>query len=84
MSKAVSALAKYGVHAVVANELTSRAQRVDVVSEQGRVVERVERVGDGGDVEEELVKYLVGLHGEYIRGDSCIESDLRGIPCGAP
>lgn len=83
MSKAVSALAKHGVHAVVANELTSRALRVDVVSAQGRVVERVEK-GDGGDVEEALVKYLVGLHGEYMRGDSCIESDLSGIPCGAP
>ena len=64
--KAAAALRTYGVHAVVANELNSRAERVLIVSLNGQdvAVQEVLRPADA-DIESSLVKGIVEQHRIY-------------------
>ena len=63
--KATAALRAYGVHAVVANELNSRAERVTVVSRlpgtDDITVQEVRKPGDG-DIESTLIMEIVEQH----------------------
>ena len=63
--KATAALRAYGVHAVVANELHSRAERVTVVSRLAGTdditVQEVRKPGDG-DIESTLIMEIVEQH----------------------
>eukprot|EP00271_Cylindrocystis_brebissonii_P005425 TRINITY_DN17457_c0_g1_i2.p1 TRINITY_DN17457_c0_g1~~TRINITY_DN17457_c0_g1_i2.p1 ORF type:complete len:208 (-),score=39.66 TRINITY_DN17457_c0_g1_i2:197-820(-) len=64
LSKAQEALRKNLVHAVVANELLSRKERVIVVaSGESTTIERDEH----RDVEEPLVQRLIGMHEAYLK-----------------
>lgn len=65
ISKAKGALERYGIHAVVANELLSRKERVDIVTSGGEVT-TVHRE-TYKDVEEPLIAFLVSRHDDYIR-----------------
>lgn len=64
--KATTALRTYGVHAVVANELHSRAERVLVVSRHGQdiSVQEVRRPADK-DIESLLVQKIVEQHRQH-------------------
>ncbi|KAI5082680.1 hypothetical protein GOP47_0002423 [Adiantum capillus-veneris] len=64
IQKAKDALSKYGVHAVVANELSTRRNKVTVVTHEGEVV--IEKTEQHPDVEMGLVEYLCGKHTEFL------------------
>ncbi|KAI7727656.1 hypothetical protein M8C21_003447, partial [Ambrosia artemisiifolia] len=64
LEKADTALKKYKMHAVVANELSTRKEVVILVSESGKV--SVYRETDRSDVESPLIKLLVEKHSTYI------------------
>ncbi|KAI7749274.1 hypothetical protein M8C21_009286 [Ambrosia artemisiifolia] len=64
LEKADTALRKYKMHAVVANELSTRKEVVILVSESGKV--SVYRETDQSDVESPLIKLLVEKHSTYI------------------
>ncbi|XP_024532504.1 phosphopantothenate--cysteine ligase 2 isoform X1 [Selaginella moellendorffii] len=57
LKKVRSSLCKYGMHAVVGNELDTRKNRVVIVT---RKVEMVLEKGDCSDIELPLVNFLVG------------------------
>lgn len=63
LKKAESARRKYGVHAVVANELSTRKEKVIVVTDQSQTV--IEKKGVGMDVEEPLIDFLIKEHAAY-------------------
>lgn len=60
------ALKKYKMHAVVANELLTRKEEVVVVASSGNVVVRRDKTKGSDDVENPLVRLLVGRHTAYI------------------
>eukprot|EP00249_Psilotum_nudum_P008005 c20976_g1_i1 orf=276-1262(-) len=64
IQKAVTALKKYGVHAVVANELMTRRKKVTVVTNGGYTT--VEKSNDQPDLELPLIEFLVHRQGVYI------------------
>lgn len=64
--KAKGALEKYGVHAVVANELLTRSNKVTVVTAYGETV--LEKDTAHPDVEMLLIKFLEGKHTDYMIG----------------
>lgn len=64
LRKATSALEKNDVHAVVANELSTRKRRVSVVSREG--VELIE-VKEPEEIEKPIVDFLLELHKKYIK-----------------
>lgn len=64
LEKAEAALKKYKMHAVVANELSTRKQEVTVVTSDG--VTRVCRENEVSDVEKPLIDLLSQIHVEYI------------------
>ena len=64
LKKAEAAREKYGVHAVVANELETRKQKVIVVTSEGQKV--VEKDPFQADVEIPLVNVLIGQQTSYI------------------
>lgn len=66
MQKAKGAQKKYGVHAVVANELMTRRNKVIVVTADGETV--LERDSLHPDVEMLLVEFLQRKHTDYING----------------
>jgi phosphopantothenate-cysteine ligase len=63
--KAAAALARYGVDAVVANELQSRARRVWLVERSGARRE-IATAPDGTELEAELVAACADLHTRHI------------------
>ncbi|KAJ0620802.1 putative phosphopantothenate--cysteine ligase (CTP) [Helianthus annuus] len=64
LEKADTALKKYKMHAVVANELSTRKEVVILVTESGKV--SVYRENDLSVVESPLIKLLVEKHSTYI------------------
>ncbi|KAI3820307.1 hypothetical protein L1987_07852 [Smallanthus sonchifolius] len=64
LEKAATALKKYKMHVVVANELSTRKEVVILVTESGKV--SVHRENDQSDVESPLIKLLVEKHSTYI------------------
>ncbi|KAL1200560.1 Phosphopantothenate--cysteine ligase 2 [Cardamine amara subsp. amara] len=71
IEKATKALRKYKVHAVVANELSTRKEEVVVVSSSGNVVVRRDCDKPESIVEDNLIRIIVARHSTYI-----IESQL--------
>ncbi|ANM70348.1 phosphopantothenate-cysteine ligase-like protein [Arabidopsis thaliana] len=67
MEKATKALRKYKVHAVVANELSTRKEEVVVVSSSGNVVVRRECDKPESFVEDNLIRLIVDRHSTYIK-----------------
>ncbi|KAK9270479.1 hypothetical protein L1049_026059 [Liquidambar formosana] len=66
LEKADMALKRYKMHAVVANELLSRKEEVIVVTSSGNITVRRDKSQAGNDVENPLIKILVGRHSAYI------------------
>lgn len=64
MKKANTALKKYQVHVVVANELTTRMEEVIVVTSNGSIT--VQRENQDEEVEKPLIDLLVERHSAYI------------------
>eukprot|EP01083_Nonionella_stella_P118262 353010_1 len=67
LSKARGAIEKYSVHAVVANELSSRYKEVQLVTTDA--VDRIEKP-ENNEIEIELVRKLKHLHHQFIVNDS--------------
>uniref|UniRef100_A0A1J3I2N2 Phosphopantothenate--cysteine ligase 2 n=1 Tax=Noccaea caerulescens TaxID=107243 RepID=A0A1J3I2N2_NOCCA len=67
IEKATKALGKYKVHAVVANELSSRKEQVVVVSSSGNVVVRCDSGEPESIVEDNLIRLIVDRHSTYIK-----------------
>ncbi|KAK9048783.1 hypothetical protein SSX86_032250 [Deinandra increscens subsp. villosa] len=65
LEKAGAALKKYKMHAVVANELSTRKEVVILVTESEKKL--VYRENNQSDVESPLIKLLVEKHSTYIR-----------------
>lgn len=66
LEKADAALHKYGMHAVVANELLTRKEEVTVVTSNEKVSVKRDKADASSDVEDPLVKLLVDKHGAHI------------------
>ncbi|KVH99565.1 DNA/pantothenate metabolism flavoprotein, C-terminal [Cynara cardunculus var. scolymus] len=66
LEKADSALKRYKMNAVVANELSTRKEVVILVTNSGKV--SVYRENDHADVESPLIKLLVEQHSSHIEG----------------
>lgn len=68
LKKAESALRKYKMNAVVANELLTRKEKVVVITNDGKIitVRRDSNLGDD-DIEKPLIKLLVEQHSTYIK-----------------
>lgn len=64
LQKAEMALSKYGMNAVVANELANYKDVVVMVTSTGRTA--VSRPSKEDDVEEQLIDLLVKMHSEHI------------------
>lgn len=64
MKKAEAARERYGMHAVVANELETRKQKVTVVTSEGQKL--VEKDASQADVEIPLVNFLIAQQTSYI------------------
>lgn len=58
---------KYGMHAVVANELLSRKEQVVVVTNNGKIPVYRDKTNSDSDVEKPLTKLLVDRHSVYIK-----------------
>lgn len=67
LEKADMARKKYGMHAVVANELLSRKEQVVVVTNNGKVPVYRDKTSSDSDVEKPLIKLLVDRHSAYIK-----------------
>lgn len=67
IEKATKALGKYKVHAVVANELSTRKEEVVVVSSSGNVVVRCDSGKPESIVEDNLIRLIVDRHSTYIK-----------------
>ncbi|KAH0843469.1 hypothetical protein HID58_092010 [Brassica napus] len=67
IDKATKALGKYKVHAVVANELSTRKEEVVVVSSSGNVVVRRDSDKPEAIVEDNLIRLIVDRHSTYIK-----------------
>ncbi|CAA6665100.1 unnamed protein product [Spirodela intermedia] len=64
LKKADMALRKYGMHVVVANELSTRKKEVVVVTDTGKVKVRTDE--QHREVEEKLIDLLIEQHSHYI------------------
>lgn len=67
LQKADMALQKYKMHAVVANELSTRKDEVVVVTSNERISVKRDKAVAGDDVENHLIKLLVDRHSLYIK-----------------
>lgn len=67
IKKAQAAREKYGMHAVIANELETRKQKVFVVTSDGEKL--LERKAEQADIEISIVKHLISLHTDYIKAN---------------
>ncbi|KAK6257436.1 hypothetical protein QUC31_000895 [Theobroma cacao] len=70
LEKASTALKKYEMHSVVANELLTRKEEVIVVTSGGNILVHRDRTRTGSDVEDPLVELLVDRHSTYIKTTS--------------
>ena len=61
------ALQKYKMHAVVANELSTRKDEVVVVTSNERISVKRDKSVDGDDVENHLIRLLVDRHSLHIK-----------------
>lgn len=61
------ALQKHMMHAVVANELSTRKDEVVVVTSNERISVKRDKAVVGDDVENHLIKLLVDKHSLYIQ-----------------
>jgi phosphopantothenate-cysteine ligase len=68
IKKAQQALKRYRTHAVVANELQTRKQKVIVVTDSGETI--VERDESHTDVEIPLVDFLINQQTSYINASA--------------
>jgi phosphopantothenate-cysteine ligase len=68
IKKAQQALKRYRMHAVVANELQTRKQKVIVVTDRGETI--VERDESHTDVEILLVDFLINQQTSYINASA--------------
>ncbi|KAJ1406794.1 DNA/pantothenate metabolism flavoprotein, C-terminal, partial [Sesbania bispinosa] len=66
LNKAVTALEKYKMHAVVANELSTRKEQVVVVTRAEKITVQRDKSQAVNDVENPLIKLLSGRHTTYI------------------
>ncbi|KAK4785011.1 hypothetical protein SAY86_001700 [Trapa natans] len=66
LEKASAALHKYGMHAVVANELLTRKEEVVVVMSNENVPVHRDKTDASSDVEDPLIKLLVDKHRAHI------------------
>lgn len=66
LEKAATALNKYDMHMVVANELLTRKEEVTVVRKSDNITIRRDKTQAVADVEDPLVKFIVEKHSEYI------------------
>ncbi|KAL6983519.1 Phosphopantothenate--cysteine ligase 2, partial [Sarracenia purpurea var. burkii] len=66
LHKADTALKKYKMHAVVANELSTRKQVVVVVTKNEKISVRRDQTDARADVESPLIKLLVTKHSSYV------------------
>lgn len=67
LDKAGTALSKYKVHAVVANELLTRKEVVTVVTSNGNIPVHRDKSQAISDVENPLIELLVTRHSDYIK-----------------
>ncbi|XP_059630466.1 phosphopantothenate--cysteine ligase 2-like [Cornus florida] len=70
LEKAGMALKKYGMHAVVANELLTRKEEVVVVTSSGMISVHRDNTQSGADVERPLIELLVERHSAYIEAST--------------
>lgn len=68
LDKADTALKRYNMHAVVANELSTRKEEVIVVTSGGKIVVHRDKAKAGDDVENPLIKLIVEQHSVHIEG----------------
>lgn len=61
------ALKKYKMHMVIANELSTRKEKVIVVTEQEKVTVRRDSTRARAEVESLLVELIVDRHSTYIK-----------------
>lgn len=61
------ALKKYKMHMVIANELSTRKEKVIVVAEQEKVTVRRDSTRARAEVETLLVELVVDRHSTYIK-----------------
>lgn len=66
LKKADTALRKYKMHAVVANELLTRKEEVTVVTANGNISVRRDKTKGVPDVEGPLIELLVEKHSGHI------------------
>uniref|UniRef100_A0A3Q7J7L9 DNA/pantothenate metabolism flavoprotein C-terminal domain-containing protein n=1 Tax=Solanum lycopersicum TaxID=4081 RepID=A0A3Q7J7L9_SOLLC len=67
LAKATMALKKYKMHMVIANELSTRKEKVIVVTEQEKVTVRRDSTRARAEVESLLVELIVDRHSTYIK-----------------
>lgn len=67
LNKANSALEKYKMHAVVANELSTRKEQVVVVTSADKITVQRDQSHSGNDVENPLIQLLSERHATYIK-----------------
>ncbi|KAF6166618.1 hypothetical protein GIB67_005480, partial [Kingdonia uniflora] len=66
LEKADSALKKYKMHAVVANELLTRKDEVTMITSSEKVIVRRDKTCTTSEIENPLIKLLVEKHSAYI------------------
>jgi phosphopantothenate---cysteine ligase (ATP) len=70
LNKANAALEKYSMHAVVANELSTRKEQVVVTTGVENITVRRDNSESANDVEKPLIKLLSERHAIYIEDSS--------------
>ncbi|OMO73335.1 hypothetical protein CCACVL1_17324 [Corchorus capsularis] len=70
LEKASTALKKYKMHSVVANELLTRKEEVTVVTTDQNILVQRDKTRVDSDVEDPLVELLVDKHSTYIKESS--------------
>ncbi|XP_050215106.1 phosphopantothenate--cysteine ligase 2-like [Mercurialis annua] len=67
LEKAETALRKYKMHMVVANELMTRKEEVTVVTAEQNIPVRRDKTQPGSDVEKPLIELLIAKHSAYVK-----------------
>ncbi|XP_027364758.1 phosphopantothenate--cysteine ligase 2-like [Abrus precatorius] len=70
LNKADAALEKYKMHAVVANELSTRKEEVVVVTSAEKITVQRDKSQSDNDLENPLIKLISEKHGTYIEDSS--------------
>ncbi|CAK7347069.1 unnamed protein product [Dovyalis caffra] len=71
LEKAEMALKKYGMHMVVANELSTRKEEVTVVTGNEKILVCCDKTQPDSDVEKPLIELIVGRHSAYVKDSDC-------------